>query len=165
MVEPQQDPASGLTWHNGRISLKEHYDALRAADEKLREAVRLGDSALQAERDRRYSEKEADRGTALAAALLAVKERNEAALAALATATAVLAKTTVADKAAANEWRGTVNDIISKMGGARMLWGAIAGLIGLGLLIYNSTRNIASAPTPVTVEQPLNAPVPVKPVP
>lgn len=132
------EPTPQPPWPNGRISLKEHYDALRLADEKLREAIRVGDLALQTERDRRYAEKEAGRETALAAALLAVKEKNEAALASLATATAVLAKTTTADKAAANEWRGTVNDIISKMGGARMLWAAIAGIIGLGFLVWNS---------------------------
>jgi len=79
-----------MLWPNGRISLKDHYDALRLADEKLREAIRVGDLALQTERDRRYAEKEAGRETALAAALLAVKEKNEAALASLATATDVL---------------------------------------------------------------------------
>jgi type IV secretory pathway VirB2 component (pilin) len=93
--------------------------------------------ALQTERDRRYAEKEAGRETALAAALLAVKEKNEAALQSLATATAVLAKTTIADKAAANEWRGTVNDIISQAGGARNLWAAIAAAIALGFLVWN----------------------------
>jgi hypothetical protein len=127
-----------MLWPNGRISLKDHYDALRLADEKLREAIRVGDLALQTERDRRYAEKEAGRETALAAALLAVKEKNEAALASLATATDVLAKTTVRDKEAANEWRGTVNDIISKMGGMRLMWVAIAGAITLGFLVWNN---------------------------
>ena len=127
-----------MLWPNGRISLKDHYDALRLADEKLREAIRVGDLALQTERDRRYAEKEAGRETALAAALLAVKEKNEAALASLATATDVLAKTTVRDKEAANEWRGTVNDIISKMGGMRLMWVVIAGAITFGFFVWNN---------------------------
>jgi len=129
-----------MLWPNGRISLKDHYDALRLADEKLREAIRVGDLALQTERDRRYAEKEAGRETALAAALLAVKEKNEAALASLATATDVLAKTTVRDKEAANEWRGTVNDIISKMGGMRLMWVAIAGAITFGFFVWNNLK-------------------------
>ena len=129
-----------MLWPNGRISLKDHYDALRLADEKLREAIRVGDLALQTERDRRYAEKEAGRETALAAALLAVKEKNEAALASLATATDVLAKTTVRDKEAANEWRGTVNDIISKMGGMRLMWVVIAGAITFGFFVWNNLK-------------------------
>ena len=129
-----------MLWPNGRISLKDHYDALRLADEKLREAIPVGDLALQTERDRRYAEKEAGRETALAAALLAVKEKNEAALASLATATDVLAKTTVRDKEAANEWRGTVNDIISKMGGMRLMWVVIAGAITFGFFVWNNLK-------------------------
>ena len=136
----------------GQISLKEHYDALRAADERLRvalegaahdlrEAIRVGDLALQAERVRSADQLEVSRATALAAALLAVKEKNEVALLTLEKQAALLAQQTIQDKKAANEWRGTVNDIISKMGGARMLWLAIAGAIGMGFLIWNQLRH------------------------
>lgn len=168
---------------DGRISLKDHYDALRAQDQRfadalreadgnLREAVRIGDLALQAERERSAEMLEATKETALAAALLTVKEKAEVSVLGLAKAADVLAHQTVADKAAANEWRGTVNDIISKMGGMKIMWGIIAGLIAIGFMIWNNVEKTAERvqstpvqPVPVTVTQPANTPVPVKDAP
>lgn len=147
------------------ITLKEHFDALREADAKLalalrdadahlREAIRIGDLALQAERDRSTEQLETTRATALAAALLTVKEKNETAILSVAKAADVLALQSRADKAAANEWRGTVNDIISKVGGMRALWGIIAALIGLAFLVWNSLKSEATvkvSPNPLPV--------------
>lgn len=78
-------------------TLKQHFDALRQKD-----------AEFQAERDRRYTEKDEDRSTALEAALKSIEK-----------ATDLLASAYRSDKAAQNEWRGTINDIMSKMGGEK----------------------------------------------
>ncbi len=79
-------------------TLKEHFDALQEKEH-----------AFQVERDRRYSEQDAARSTALEAALKSIEK-----------ATDLLASAYRSDKAAQNEWRGTINDIMSKMGGVKV---------------------------------------------
>lgn len=192
MIPPPDEKDSSRKITPDRIALKEHNQLLREADQRLdkalresdlrladelrtcsntlREAIRTGDLALQAERERGEGLLEAARAAALAAALLAVKEKNELALETLANAAEVLAAQTAADKHAANEWRSTVNDIISKMGGMKIMWGVIAGLIGIGFMIWNNVQKnserLGPQPVaPVQVVQPADAPIPVKPIP
>jgi len=78
-------------------TLKIHFDELRDADKELAQ-----------ERDRRYKEKDEARSTALEAALRSIEK-----------ATDILAAAYRTDKTAQNEWRATVNDIISKLGGGK----------------------------------------------
>jgi hypothetical protein len=89
-------------------TLKQHHDALREADNKFLYAVLVGGFLLGHERDRRYTEKDEAREKALDAALVSIR-----------TATDVLASAYRSDKTAQNEWRATVNDIISKLGGGK----------------------------------------------
>jgi len=98
-------------------TLKLHYDALRDADARF-----------QAERDRRYTVQDEARATALEAALRSIEK-----------ATDLLASAYRSDKAAQNEWRGTINDIMSKMSGkdtgATDLWKIIASVIGVAVTV------------------------------
>jgi flagellar biosynthesis chaperone FliJ len=78
------------------------------------------------ERDRLYSERDA-----------ANKRAIDTALAATDRALDVLARKYKEDKDSQNEWRGTVNDIISKTSGSSIgmqkMWGAIVILVGLAV--------------------------------
>lgn len=102
------------------VSLKEHFDALRAADQRLFEALRSADATFDRERDR------------------AVEKATATALASIEKATALLASTYRSDKAQQNEWRGTINDVISKLGGMRALWGWIVAGISVGFVAWRS---------------------------
>jgi hypothetical protein len=105
-------------------TLKAHYDALRLADQ-----------------------------AAIGAALEAQKEAVRAALAAAEKASEKTETALKEYKSSANEWRGTINDILSKTGGAkaggRELWGYIAGALGLLLALASfAVRFIPTSPRP-----------------
>lgn len=120
------EPRNGWTV----ATLKEHNDALRAADQKYNDAMRAADERLRAElraADEKF-DKERDR---------AVQHATDTALASIEKATEVLARTYSTDKASQNEWRGTINDIISKLGGIRAMWGWIVGALGAAVMLWN----------------------------
>jgi hypothetical protein len=96
-----------------------HNEALRAAEEKF-----------QAERDRRYEERDVANKAAVMAALASAErmaEKTEAALKEY--------------KVGANEWRDTVKDLISGMQGGskgmRDMWGWIIAAAMAGAVLFN----------------------------
>lgn len=111
------------------VPLKEHFDALRAADERYYSAMRDADQRLfhaLREADQKFDH-ERDRAveTAIAKALASIER-----------ATGILAETYKSDKAQSNEWRGAINDIISRMGGMRTLWAALVGVVALAAVLW-----------------------------
>lgn len=121
------DPKDGWTV----ATLKEHNDALRAADQKYNDAMRAADERLRSElraADEKF-DKERDH---------AVQHATDTALASIEKATEVLARTYSTDKASQNEWRATINDIISKLGGMRAMWGWIVAAIMMAFAAWKT---------------------------
>lgn len=97
-------PADG----GGTIPVREYFEALRAADEKLRQALEAAEKALEEERDRRYGEREMYNQKAI-----------EVARAESTQALVVIAEALKEYKQFSNEWRGTMDDVISRMTGSK----------------------------------------------